>query len=101
MKLRATPIPIATPTPVFPAARPTATAPTTALIVAPLSAPTSTLATLFTSVPTLLPSTDATVRERMTFVDSDAPPATPTLVSMPTAIETAAATETTSIQAVS
>src|SRR5436309_14974828 len=90
MKLRATPMPIATPTPVLPTAIDAATAPTIALIVEVLSAPTSTLATFFAAVPTVLPSIDAVVRERITFVDSDAPPATPTLVPMPSATAGAA-----------
>src|SRR4051794_18819955 len=101
MKLRATPMPIATPTPLLPAPRAAATAPTIALMLDVLSATTSTLATFAVVVPTTLFSIEAVGLGRITLVDSDAPPATPTLIEVPSATESAAATDVTSIAAVS
>src|SRR5215210_4497635 len=100
MKFRATAIPIATPTPVLPMATETAIAPTTALMLEVLSASTSTLPAGGTAASISLFSIDAIVWVRITFVDSEAPPATPTLVPPPEiAIATAAATVATSIVA--
>ena len=49
----------------------------------------------------MLSSIDAVVLARITLVDSEAPPATPTLIPRPTATDSAAAIDVTSIQAVS
>ena len=100
MKFRATAMPIATPTPVLPIATETATPATTALIVEVLSASTSTVPSGGPRESISLFSIDASVWVRITFVDSAAPPATPTLVPPPEiAIATAAATVVTSIAA--
>ena len=102
MKLRATAMPTATPTPVLPTATAKATAPMVASMSDVLDASRSTAPTLAMSLPITLSAMNALVRDRMMLVDSDAPPATPTLVpSRPAAIEIAAANDVTSISALS
>src|SRR4051794_41972995 len=93
MKLRATPIPIATPTPLLPTPSAAATAPTIALMLDVLSAVTSTLATFAAGVPTTLFSIEAVVLGRITVGDSEAPPAAPPPGPMPGGTESAAATD--------
>ena len=61
MKLRATAMPIATPTPFSPIATASAAATTAALIVDVLSARTSTLPTLWADVPIALSTMEAVV----------------------------------------
>ena len=94
MKLRATAMPIATPTPtLFPNAAETATAPTVASIFEVLSALISTAPTAAPTTPSELFSTKAFVFVRMMFVDSAPPPLTATAFELPIAMATAAATE--------
>ena len=102
MKLRATAMPTAMPTPVLPNAMAAATAPIVASMSDVLDASRSTAPTGAASLPSTLSSMKALVRDRITLVDADAPPATPTLVpSRPAAIEIAAANDVTSISALS
>ena len=78
-----------------------ATPATVASIDEVLLASRSTLPTGLEGVPIRLRSIIALVRDRMMLVDTDAPPATPTLVPPPNATDTAAANEVTSISAAS
>ena len=93
MKLRATAMPTATPAPVLADAhagrngsRPRRRSAGAAGVEVDLAD------RLASSLPIVLPSMKALVRDRMMLVDSDAPPAMPTLVPAPRATETAAAT---------
>ena len=103
MKLRATPTPSATATPVEePKAMLPATPTTVAVIVAVLDALTVTAPTGLAAVPSVPPLMSAIVEPSTTFVDSDPPPAIATPVPPPaTPIDTATASDVTSMSMVS